>query len=212
MLSLFNNTKLVSQSDSHHEIAGIRYAQYLRTGFDVREHLSLGANTWLVLRQNIGVGLPYGNSDDLPFERSFYAGGANSMRGWGYHSVGPGGYNPMQGEIEKTGDMLLEFNAEYRFPIYNIFNGALFADLGNIWTFKPNLAMPDCEFKLDSFHKQFALDAGFGLRMDVSFLILRMDLAYALRNPYPDNTGNHWRFNEPFFNNLKLQWGIGYPF
>ena len=212
LLSLFNNTKLVSQSDNHHEIAGIRYAQYVRTSFDIREHIKLNETSWLVLRQCLGVGLPYGNSEELPFERSFYAGGANSMRGWSYHNVGPGGFNPMYSEMEKIGDLLLELNAEYRFPIYNIFNGAIFADLGNIWTLQPNPSMPDCEFKPDTFYKQLAFDAGFGLRLDVSFLILRLDLAYALRNPYADNTGNYWRFNEPFYNNLKLQWGIGYPF
>ena len=212
LLSLFNNTKLMAEQEDHYDILGIRYAQYVRTSFDIREHIKLNETSWLVLRQCLGVGLPYGNSEELPFERSFYAGGANSMRGWSYHNVGPGGFNPMYSEMEKIGDLLLELNAEYRFPIYNIFNGAIFADLGNIWTLQPNPSMPDCEFKPDTFYKQLAFDAGFGLRLDVSFLILRLDLAYALRNPYADNTGNYWRFNEPFYNNLKLQWGIGYPF
>lgn len=212
LLSLFNNTKLLSENENHHEIFGIRYAQYVRTNLDIREHIKLGENSWLVLRQCLGMGLPYGNSEELPFERSFYTGGANSMRGWNYHNVGPGGFNPVSNNMEKIGDLLLELNAEYRFPIYNIFNGAVFADVGNIWTLKPNLVMPDCEFRPNTFYKQLAFDAGFGLRLDVSFLILRLDLACALRNPYPDNTGNYWRFNEPFLNNLKLQWGIGYPF
>ena len=146
-------------------------------------------NNWLVFRQLVGIGIPYGNSQDLPFERSFYGGGANGLRGWLYRSVGPGGYEPEFEDIERIGDIQLELNAEYRFPIYNIFNGALFVDAGNVWTYHPIESMPNSEFKFNSFYKQLAVDAGFGLRMDVSFLILRFDLAYAMRNPYKNENG-----------------------
>ena len=156
------------------------------------------------------MGLPYGNSRDLPFERSFYGGGSNGLRGWIYRSVGPGGYVPTSDDIEKTGDLQLELNAEYRFPIYNIFNGALFMDVGNVWTYYPNESMPNSEFRFNTFYNQLAMDAGFGLRIDVSFLILRLDLAYAMRNPYKDETGSYWRFKKE--DNLRLQVGIGYPF
>ena len=162
-----------------------------------------------MFRQFIGIGVPYGNSRDLPFERSFYGGGANGMRGWLYRTLGPGGFIPVT-DIEKTGDIQLEFNAEYRFPLYNIINGAIFFDAGNVWTFYPNESMPDSEFNFNTFYKQIAMDAGFGLRLDVSFLLLRFDLAYAMRNPYPDSNGSHWRFGQ--LGNLRLQAGIGYPF
>ena len=148
----------------------------------------------------------------MPFERSFYAGGASSLRGWNYRGVGPGGYVPTDKDIEKIGDMQLELNAEFRFPIYNIFNGAVFADAGNVWTYRPNPTMPNGEFRFDSFYKQIALDAGFGLRIDASFLLIRLDLAYALRNPYMNDAGSYWRFNNGLIKNLKLCWGIGYPF
>ncbi len=212
LLSLFNNTKLISESEGHHELFSIRYAQYLRGSFDIRQHIDLNNKKWLVFRQFIGLGVPYGNSVDMPFERSFYAGGANGLRGWGYRSVGPGGYVPTDDDIEKIGDMQLELNAEYRFPIRNIFNGALFVDAGNVWTYQPNEAMPNGEFKFDQFYKQLALDAGFGLRIDVSFLIIRLDLAYALRNSYIDENGSYWCIGAPNQSNLKLCWGIGYPF
>jgi outer membrane protein assembly factor BamA len=211
LLSLFNKTKLVTENEGHHEILGIRYAQFVRTSFDFRQHLDLGNNSWLVFRQFIGIGVPYGNSRDLPFERSFYGGGANGLRGWLYRTVGPGGYVPTDDYMEKTGDIRLEVNAEYRFPIYDIFNGAFFIDAGNVWAFYPNEAMPNAEFKFNSFYKQLAFDAGLGIRLDVSFLLIRLDLAYALRNPYPNANGSYWRFDKPL-SNIRMQFGIGYPF
>ncbi len=210
LLSLFNQTKLMTQSeDGHHELFGMRYAQYLRGSFDIRQHLNLGEDLWFVMRQFVGLGIPYGNSQDMPFERSFYGGGANGLRGWLYRTVGPGGYVPISDDIEKTGDLQLEFNAEYRFPLYNIVNGAIFIDAGNVWTYHPNESLPNSEFNFNTFYKQLAVDAGFGIRLDVSFLILRFDFAYAMRNPYPTN-GSYWRFGQG--NNLRMQAGIGYPF
>ena len=214
LISLFNGTRLVTENEQgYHELFGIPYAQYLRGSFDIRQHLDLGDDNWFVMRQFVGLGIPYGNSEDLPFERSFYGGGANGLRGWFYRTVGPGGYIPISEDIEKTGDMQLEFNVEYRFPIHNLFKGALFVDMGNVWTYRPNESMPNSEFKFDTFYKQMAMDAGFGLRLDVSFLLLRFDIAYAMRNPYPDmETGRYWRFGNDDLNNIRFQAGIGYPF
>ena len=210
LLSLFNKTKLINEHDGHHDIFGIRYAQYVRSSIDFRQHIDLGNNSWLVFRQFIGLGFPYGNSKDLPFERSFYGGGSNGLRGWLYRTVGPGGYVPTDKDIEKTGDLQLEVNAEYRFPIYDMFNGAVFVDAGNVWAYYPNESMPDAEFRFNKFYKQIAFDAGLGVRIDVSFLIIRLDFAYAMRNPYPDETGNYWRFGKG--KNIRMQLGIGYPF
>lgn len=213
LLSLFNKTKLITDNDGHHELWGIRYAQYVRSSFDFRQHVDLGNQNWLVFRQFVGIGVPYGNSKDLPFERSFYGGGSNGLRGWLYRTVGPGGYVPANETkiMERTGDIQLEVNAEYRFPIYDMFNGAVFADAGNVWAFYPNESMPDAEFKFNKFYRQIALDAGLGLRVDLSFLLVRLDFAYAMRNPYPNANGNYWRFDKPF-KNIRMQIGIGYPF
>lgn len=210
LLSLFNHTKLMTEHNGHYDIFGIRYAQYVRTSFDLRQHLDLGGNNWLVFRQFIGLGIPYGNSIDMPFERSFYAGGSNGLRGWGYRSVGPGGYKPTGVDIEKIGDMHLELNAEFRFPIRDIINGAFFVDAGNVWTYHPNESMPESEFRFNSFYKQIAMDAGIGLRIDISFLLLRIDLAYAMRDPFIGNHDSYWR--PVSLGNLRLCWGIGYPF
>ncbi len=214
LISLFNKTKLITEDgQGHYELFGVPYAQYIRGSFDIRQHLKIGEETWFVMRQFVGIGLPYGNSDDLPFERSFYGGGANGLRGWLYRTVGPGGYVPVSGDFEKTGDMQLELNAEYRFPIHDIFKGAVFIDAGNVWTYHPNESMPNSEFKFDTFYKQMAIDTGFGIRLDVSFLLLRLDIAYAMRNPYPDiETGRYWRFGNRNLSNIRFQAGIGYPF
>ena len=212
LLSLFNKTKLIGENEGYYELFGVRYAQYVRSSFDIRQHIDLGKSNWLVFRQFIGLGIPYGNSSDMPFERSFYAGGANGMRGWVYRGVGPGSYEPPTNiDIERIGDVQLELNAEYRFPIRNIFNGAIFTDVGNVWTYRPNETIPNGEFLFNSFYKQLAFDAGVGLRIDASFLIIRVDLAYALRNTYPNNEGSYWLFYKGF-ENLKFCWGIGYPF
>lgn len=214
LISLFNNTKLITVDDGYHELFGIRYAQYVRSCFDFRQHVNLSENQWLVFREFLGVGVPYGNSKDLPFERSFYGGGTSSLRGWNYRGVGPGGYVPNELDIEKIGDLQLEANFEYRFPIYNIFNGAFFIDAGNIWTYLPNDALPNGEFKFNKFYKQIAIDAGVGLRLDLKFLVVRLDLARALRNPYQNANGHYWRFEygENYENSWRLVAGIGYPF
>lgn len=212
LLSLFNHTKLMSEENGVHKIWNVPYAQFIRTSVDIRQHINLGRENWLVFRQLLGFGLPYGNSQDLPFERSFYSGGSNSLRGWIYRGVGPGAYVPDGNDVERIGDMQLELNAEYRFPVYNIFNGAVFVDAGNVWTYNANEAIPNGEFRFNEFYKQIAMDAGLGVRIDVSFLLLRLDFAYAMRNPYPDATGNYWRFKNDFFDNWRMNLGIGYPF
>ena len=135
------------------------------------------------------------------------------MRGWVYRGVGPGGYISSGEDIERIGDIHLELNAEYRFPIYDMFKGAVFFDAGNVWSYNPNEAMPGSEFRFNNFYKQLAMDAGLGLRIDVSFLILRVDFAYAMRNPFPDANGRYWRFgNGLLSDNWKMNIGIGYPF
>lgn len=214
LISLFNNTKLINYNDGHHELFGISYGQYIRNSFDFRQHINLKQDHWFVFREFLGLGIPYGNSKDLPFERSFYAGGTSSMRGWNYRDIGPGGYVPDDDDIEKIGDLQLELNFEYRFPIYNIVNGAFFVDAGNVWTYRPNIDFPDGEFTFNKFYKQIAIDAGVGIRLDLSFLIVRIDLARALRNPYQNADGHYWRFDygENSSNNWRLIGGIGFPF
>lgn len=214
ILSLFNNTKLFTENEGHHELFGIQYAQYIRGDVDFRQYLNLSENTWLVFRELIGVGIPYGNSYDMPFERSFYSGGSTGMRGWRYRELGPGAYIPGYEitKIEQIGDIQLECNAELRFPIYDKVNGAFFVDAGNVWNYHANNLLPNGEFHFNTFYDQIAIDAGIGTRVDFGLAVIRLDIAMPMRNPFPDISGTHWRFHEMSFFDLRWVLNIGYPF
>ena len=194
-------------------LLNIRYSQFLRTDFDFRYYHYLDRNNSLVFRTMIGIGLPYGNSDVLPFEKGFYAGGANGLRGWEIRSLGPGGYVDPQGfRYDRIGDILMEFSSEYRFPIYSYLNGALFADAGNIWLLNQSADYPKGHFEFDNFLSQMAVDAGFGLRLDLQFFIIRTDAAIPLRKP-SRSAGDRWKpLSEIAFRDFIWNFGIGYPF
>ena len=159
-----------------------------------------------------GWGIPYGNSKNMPFEKNYYSGGTNSMRGWGYRELGPGGFHE-EGltKIERNGNILLDFNAEYRFPLYGILKGAVFTDVGNIWNSHDNETFTDGKFDVNTFYKQLAMDVGCGLRLDISFLLLRFDIAIPTRDPqFIEN--DRWRIKKWQWDDLVFNFGIGYPF
>lgn len=212
LLSLFNKTKLLKEVDDHHEIFGISYSQYLKFSVDFRFYHYFGENHQIVLRQMVGLGIPYGNSYDMPFEKSFFAGGSNGMRGWHFRDLGPGGFsNPQNLDIERIGDIQLEFNVEYRFPIYSFLKGAIFTDMGNIWISKESSTFVDGKFDFNTFYKQLAIDAGIGFRFDFSFFLVRVDVAAPIRDPeYPEN--ERWRLKNLKLTNFIWNFGIGYPF
>ena len=212
VLSLFNNTSLITERDNYHEFMNIRYSQFFKYQFDVRFYHYFNSSNTLALRFMYGQGIAYGNSNDIPFERSFYAGGANGMRGWRFRGLGPGEFkNENNYDIEHIGDIQLESNIEYRFPIYAIIKGALFSDMGNIWTLRDNPAFPGGKFTFDTFYKQIAVDAGFGLRLDFSFFLIRLDVAAPLCDPAYDE-GSRWRVSKLQWSDVVWNFGIGYPF
>jgi len=205
---IFNNYQF---ADGHYEVFNIPYAEYMRADMDYRHYFVFDKSNTLVLRGLLGAGMAYWNSNVLPFEESFYAGGANSLRGWSIYAVGPGSCNTVNTGFNKTGDIDIEANAEYRFPIYGFLKGAFFIDAGNIWLNKKNPLMPDAEFEFDRFYKEIAIDAGFGARFDFSFFIMRLDAAIPFRDPLqPEN--ERWRFNKISKDRIQFNLGIGYPF
>lgn len=212
LLSAFNNTSLIETVDQYHEIFKIRYAQYIRCSLDFRYFKYIIGEHQIATRLMIGAGIPYGNSNDMPFEKSFYAGGSNGMRGWQFRELGPGTFNnPDNLNLERIGDIQLELNFEFRYPIYNFIKGAIFTDIGNIWTMRESETFVGGEFKFDSFYKQLAADAGIGFRFDFSFLLFRFDAAAPIVNPaYPE--GERWRIKKLQFKDFILNFGIGYPF
>ncbi len=207
------NTVLGSSktTDGYYEFFGVRYSQYLRVDFDFRQYYFLkNKKSSVATRLFVGYGLPYLNSDEIPYERGFYAGGANGMRGWAFRTLGPGSYNGTD-QYERIGDIQLEVNVEYRFPIYAFLHGAVFSDFGNIWTYNQSVTFPEGQFKFNRFYKEIAMDMGLGIRLDFKFFIFRIDFAAPFINPsYPE--GQRWRFDYLQFNNIIGNFGIGYPF
>lgn len=209
--------------NNEYSIGGYMYSQYSKLTTDTRYYLSLNKKSKLATRLIIGAGIPYMNSTTLPYVKQFFSGGANSIRGFLPRTVGPGMYETIVNDnskllIDKAGDIKLEANIEYRFDIVSVLKGALFTDAGNIWLVNKNDELPGGEFKINTFQQQIAVSAGFGLRIDISFFVIRFDLAAPLRKPYlPEN--EQWVINKINFgssgwrkDNLVLNIAIGYPF
>ena len=160
-----------------------------------------------------GIGIPYGNSRAIPFERQYFGGGANGIRGWQVRTLGPGTYTADTTFLNQTADIKLEFNSEYRFKLFWILEGAVFVDAGNIWNFREDKDRPGSQFKLKSFYKDFAIGTGLGIRFDFSFFLARLDLGMKLRDPAIDD-GSKWIImNHPYTqSDFAAFISIGYPF
>lgn len=185
----------------------IRYAQYLRASVDFRYFKMFDQNNTLAIRGLIGIGKPYGNADVLPFEKGFFAGGANGMRGWNLKNLGPGSFADSDGKYpERMGDLQLEGNVEFRFPLYGFIKGAVFADVGNIWLLSDIPTYPGGKFEPSTFVSELAIDAGLGFRFDFSFFLFRIDAALPVRDPAKPEA-HRWAVG-----NLLWNFGIGYPF
>jgi len=195
-----------------YSLFNIRYAQFVRFDVDYRYYHIVNKKNSVVFRTAGGLGLPYGNLSVMPFDKSFFAGGANGIRAWKLYQLGPGGYSDTTGlRIYRTGDIHLEGNLEYRFDVYQYLKGALFFDAGNIWFRKESEQFPDAVFKFDEFYKQIAMGGGIGARLDFSFFIIRVDAAIPFRDPAKD-PGQRWAFNNLTLKRVNFNLGIGYPF
>ncbi len=191
----------------------IPFAQFLRTDIDYRIYIPIRKKSRLVYRVAGGIGKPLTNLNVIPYEQSFFSGGPNSVRAWRARTLGPGGYDPTNSSarFDKIGDILLEGNIEYRFHIIKSINGALFVDAGNIWRLEKDVTKPNGEFLVNQFYKQIAMGGGMGLRLDLDFFIIRLDLAAPLRDPkYAEN--DRWTYDKQPWKSIVLNFGIGYPF
>jgi outer membrane protein assembly factor BamA len=198
-----------------YNILGQPFAQYVRTDFDLKYNYMFNEMSSIVYRAFMGVGIPYGNSRAIPFEKQYFGGGANGIRAWQVRSLGPGSYCPVDsGFLNLTADIKMEANAEYRFKLFWILEGALFLEGGNIWTYNNDPLQPGTQFRFNRFYKDFAVGTGTGLRFDFKFVIGRVDLGMKLRDPALSD-GSKWIFaRRPY--NLKKDFtmvlAIGYPF
>ena len=213
---------------STNRIFGINYYQYSKFEADGQYYLPVLRNNNLAMRLIAGIGTPQSiagiffpntRSTELPFERQFYVGGANSIRAWRLRTLGPGSYlDPSPTTYyDKSGDIKLEGNIELRFPIYSYLKGAIFVDAGNVWLYNDDQYRPGSGFYFNTFYKQIAVGSGIGLRMDFSYFVVRVDFAVPLRDPARP-TGYEWEVDKLFHEsgwipqNMQINLGIGYPF
>ncbi|MEA3316994.1 MAG: BamA/TamA family outer membrane protein [Bacteroidota bacterium] len=203
-----------SRVDGSYHIFGMPFSQYFKTDIDFRYHKILNEANNFAYRLFAGVGLPYGNSDGLPFEKKYFAGGANSIRAWNVRDIGPGSYQgkDVSNFPNQTADIKIEANFEYRFKLFWVLEGALFIDAGNIWTIKEDLR-EGARFELNDFYNEIAVGTGFGTRFDFSFFIFRLDIGLKLRDPALEIDKRWIPGNRNFVgNDVNFNIGIGYPF
>lgn len=192
------------------------FAQFIKLATDFRTYFQIRGKHQFVTRFMAGIIYAYGNSNIAPYSEQFYVGGANSIRAFTVRSIGPGTYYPKDASnkynyINQTGDFKLEFNAEYRFPLFGNLNGAFFLDAGNVWLIRDNPTKPGGKFAWNQLPNNIALGTGVGLRYDLQFLVVRFDMGVALHAPY--DTGKSGYYNIPKFkDSLGFHLAIGYPF
>lgn len=198
------------------KLFGTPFSQFIKGTFQVVYGHRLGRHDiWLYGRALVGAAHAYGNSSEVPYGEQFYIGGANSIRAFTVRSIGPGSFRPpssqTNGYFDQTGTFKFEMNAELRFPIFGPLHGATFVDAGNIWLLKDDPQRPGGTLRGSSFFKELALGTGVGLRLDISMLVVRLDLGIGIHAPY--ETGRRGYYNmESFGKSLALHLAIGYPF
>ncbi|UAN00033.1 outer membrane protein assembly factor [Polaribacter litorisediminis] len=214
-ISLFDKEKKLGEPK---QFLGLEYAQYAKVDIDARYHFNFGKTNAQTIAARIfaGYGLAYGNSDVVPFAKQYFSGGPYSVRAFNIRSLGPGTYSedttnvqPIGSFFDKTGNVRLEANIEYRFPIYSFFKGAIFVDAGNVWNTVANPIFEGKDTFSSNFINELGIGAGIGLRIEVQGFVLRFDLAAPFHNPAFIEQGTNWNFriDEPVFN-----FAIGYSF
>ncbi|WP_310377434.1 BamA/TamA family outer membrane protein [Flavobacterium sp.] len=209
LLSAISNVaNLVKNQNGNYEIFNLEYSEYIKTEFDYIKHWDLSKEKVLAVRTFFGIAIPFGNSDNIPFSRSYFSGGSNDNRAWQAYSLGPGSSGARNDFNEAN--MKIALSAEFRFKILGNLKGALFADAGNIWNVLDNVVDEKSTFTSLNDLKEIALGSGFGLRYDLSFFVVRFDFGFKTYNPANEKT-KRW-FQEYNFGNSVLNFGINYPF
>lgn len=201
--------------DNAYKIAGLRYEQYWKLDLDYAYTKVITEKNSIAFHIAGGVGVPYGNSEVLPFEKRYYAGGANSVRGWSVRTLGPGRYrsdNPELDYFNQCGDIRFDASVEYRTRLFWKLELAAFLDAGNVWTIRDYPSQPGGLFELDDFYKEIAMSYGLGVRFDFNYFILRLDLGVKIFDPAKIDT-NPWVIGDPIAKgNQTLHFAVGYPF
>ncbi len=193
------------------QLFGVPFSQYVRLGAEWTRYHYIGKDGTFVARLLVGIGVPYGNSMSMPYEKSFFGGGPTTMRAWQLRRLGPGSYLGDGDMLERVGDMQLVLNLEGRFPIAGILEGAIFSDMGNVWLLNASDQYVGGELKWNSIPSEVAVGVGLGLRLNVSIATLRVDFALPLYDP-GFSTDLRWRPQHWTFNQIVTNFGINYPF
>ena len=209
LLSLVSNAaNLPKNQNGNYEVFNLEYSEYVKTEFDYIKYWDLSKEKVIAVRSFFGIAIPYGNSNNIPFSRSYFAGGSNDNRAWEPYRLGPGSTGAVNDYNEAN--MKIALSAEFRFKIVGSVKGALFADAGNIWNVFDNIT--DTKATFDGFKdfKEIALGTGFGLRYDLNFFVVRFDLGFKTFNP-ANEMGKRWFYDYDFAHSV-FNFGINYPF
>lgn len=206
--------ELEGDSLVYYQFLNTQYAQYLKADIEVRRAVRIDQYNTIVGRAFFGVGFPYGNSKVMPFEKQYFTGGANGIRAWQVRELGPGTYKAPEGVYpNQSSDIKLEANLEYRYRLFGKLEGALFLDAGNIWAINKYDNREGAQFAFNKFYKQIAIGTGTGLRLDMNYFILRVDMGLKLRDPAAEQ-GERWIIGNRSLtgNDFNFTFAIGYPF
>ena len=205
-----------SESRDAYTLFNIAYAQYVKFDFDFAQSFRIDDRNSLALHAALGAAFPYANSKVLPYEKRYFSGGANSVRGWSVRGLGPGSYSGSDGRVDfirQTGDLKLDLSAEWRTHLFWKIDGAAFVDAGNIWIFRDYPEQPGGQFRFDTFWKQIAVAYGLGLRLNFSYFILRLDGGMKAINPAHESGRFHYPIIHPKFGrDFQLHFAVGMPF
>lgn len=205
--------KFPKNSNNEYTLLDIPFAQYVKADIDFAGNYVIDSRNSIAFHVAAGIAVPYGNADVIPFEKRYFSGGANSVRGWSVRELGPGSYVGDNNFLNHSGDIKFDASIEYRTKLFWKFDGALFIDAGNIWTLRDYEDQPGGQFKLDSFYKQIAASYGMGLRLDLDFFVIRFDAGMKAVNPIYESGRNRYPIYHPKLSrDLALHFAVGYPF
>lgn len=213
---LYGISKMINMrknKDGEYAILSIPYAQYLKGDFDFAKNIIIDHRNSLAFHAGIGIAVPYGNAKVVPFEKRYFSGGANSVRGWSVRNLGPGSFAGDGNFMNQSGDIKLDASIEYRTRLFWKFRGAAFIDAGNIWTIREYENQPGGVFEFDKFYKQIAVAYGLGLRLDLDFFVLRFDGGMKAINPKYKKAKERYPIIHPRFSrDFAFHFAVGYPF
>jgi hypothetical protein len=213
LYALAKLTNMRKNKDGEYAILNIPFAQYIKADFDFAKNIAIDNRNSIAYHVAFGIAFPYGNAEMIPFEKRYFAGGANSVRGWSVRSLGPGSFPGDGNFMNQTGDLKMEGSIEYRSNLFWKLAGAIFIDAGNVWTLRDYESQPGGQFRFNKFYKQIAVAYGIGFRIDLGFFILRFDGGMKAINPAYESGRDRYPIIHPRFSrDFAFHFAVGYPF